>query len=143
MKPKDIVRMKDSNINKVYGLGIVKKQVNDLFYAIQFQNTIHYVFHKEEDLLVIDTRDEVFNHLQSMIDCAVNPVDDTHCGLQDNYCGDDCCDCAVCPFNTIDIALRGIGANCIDTGYRKAPYCETDHRLIVHAKNALNFVANN
>ena len=133
----DVVRLRSKMQDDSYGLGIVKYNTPRAgAYHVEFQGGIIDVF--LPNVIRIGTRRQVIQHLTNMIDCTVNPVNDPNCGLQDNYCNDDDCDCNICPFNT---APRSKCPNCIENKYRTAWYYEPPCDVLVeNMKQAFNFI---
>jgi hypothetical protein len=136
----DIVRLNDSRTDKDWGLGIVKNvhRVPDL-YRIEFQDGTHCDIYITE-CRRIGSKDEVFNHCQSLLDCIVNPIDAAGCGLQDNYCNDDECNCAICPFNNHNPMKC---PTCIEDGHRESWFYESDPGLVKKTKSIINFLMSN
>jgi hypothetical protein len=140
---RSIVRMNNS-LDSKFGIGIVRyhlgasDQVKPVW-KIEFQNGKTY-YATSDELRVLSTYDECFTHCQSIMDCAINPINDPNCGLQNNYCCDDDCDCSICPFNNHNTMKH---PTCIEDGHREAWFYETDPSLVEKTKVIINFLMAN
>ena len=138
LKKDDVIRLNSPVLDKGYGIGIVRFERNIFpnLYKVDFQNGLTCDVYLV-DCRVIANRNKVFNHCQNILDCAINPVDDPNCGLQDNYCNDDKCDCSICPFNRPNPMKH---PTCIEDGFREAWFYESDAALVDRTKSVINFL---
>lgn len=133
MQPNDVVRFKNKNMDSAYGIGLVRYRISSIgppAYLVTFQDGITIVY--EDRAIVIGTYVEVWQHCHNLSLKTFNGVEDS------NYCNEDECDCAICPFNKSKGTLGE--QSCVRDGYRKAWYYERCDHLVENARQVANFL---